>query len=89
MQLRTLALVLAVAAPAAVCLTSAHTVRARPPMVPQEMVDACASLSTGEACTFVLGKRTITGKCAQLPDDSLGCRPGGKKKSAPPAKAKK
>lgn len=80
---------LAVSAPVAVCLTSVHPVRARPPLVPQEMVDACSSLGAGDACTFVMGKRTITGKCAQLPDDSLGCRPGGKKKSAPPAKPKK
>jgi hypothetical protein len=58
-------------------LSPAHEVRARPPMVPQEMIDACDSLAEGAACSFVLSKHTIAGKCALLPDQVLACRPGG------------
>ena len=57
-------------------------------MVPQEMIDACASVAAGAACSFTLSKRTIEGRCAELPDQTLACRPGGPKKAKAPAKAK-
>lgn len=76
------ALVLTLAVLPLLALSPAQEVRARPPMVPQEMIDACASLSEGAPCSFVLSKRTITGSCAELPDQTLACRPGGKKKKS-------
>lgn len=63
-------------------LAPAQEVRARPPMVPQEMIDACVSLAEGAPCSFTLSKRTIHGSCAALPDHTLACRPGGKKKKS-------
>lgn len=80
MQLRVLALLAAPLALTALLLFPTHEVRARPPMVPQEMIDACSNLAAGAACSFVLSKRTIVGSCAELPDQTLACRPGGKKK---------
>jgi hypothetical protein len=85
MALRTLVFSLALVSLLAL---SSHQVRARPPMVPQEMIDACASLAEKAPCSFVLGKRTITGSCAAFPDHTLACRPGGKTaKKAKPSKA--
>lgn len=59
--------------------------RARPPLVPQAMLDACAAHREGEACQFEMQEKRISGACAPLPDKTLACRPGGKPKSAKPA----
>lgn len=60
-------------------------VQARPPIVPQAMLEACASLQAGDPCRFELSGKAIEGLCAPLPDEALACRPGGKGK---PSKAK-
>jgi hypothetical protein len=49
----------------------------RPHRPPPEAVDACANSNAGDACSFVIGERTIDGTCRSGPhgDDSLACMP--------------
>ncbi len=48
-----------------------------PPPPPAEAIAACAKAAEGDACSFALGDRTITGTCARGPDADkpLACRP--------------
>jgi len=58
-------------------LAVASAVLARPPIVPEAMVEACRSLAEGAPCAFDMSDKHVTGVCAPLPDKELACRPGG------------
>ena len=60
-------------------ITAASVAQARPPLMPEQMIDACDGLKPDAACTFEMGGRVVQGNCAPLPDKSLGSRPNGKK----------
>lgn len=68
-----------------VCLVAgamlSSAAHARPPIVPQAMLDACAAHKEGEPCRFEMSSKVIEGLCAPLPDAQLACRPGGKAKA--------
>lgn len=53
-----------------------------PPGPPPEAVAACRSAKEGDACSFTLGDRSLSGACVRGPDAAmpLACRPAG----APP-----
>jgi hypothetical protein len=44
---------------------------------PPDAVDACSNSNAGDACSFVIGERTIDGTCRSGPhsDESLACMP--------------
>jgi 4-amino-4-deoxy-L-arabinose transferase-like glycosyltransferase len=58
----------------------------RPSGAPQEALDACASLTQGESCSFT-GKNgnTVSGSCITPPNlDALACAPQGMQNGQPP-----
>jgi hypothetical protein len=49
--------------------------QAKPPLVPEALLDACIKKQLGAPCSVTLGGQTKAGACAKLPDNSLACMP--------------
>ncbi|MDB4986727.1 MAG: hypothetical protein JWN04_1905 [Myxococcaceae bacterium] len=48
---------------------------AGPPLVPPQLLAACAKLAPGAPCTVRFQDKTLTGVCQELPDHSHACLP--------------
>lgn len=63
-------------------LGSARVAQAKPPLLPPEMIAACAKIAVGDACTLSMGGRSLQGTCLELPDHSRACRPDARGKAS-------
>jgi hypothetical protein len=55
-------------------------VLAKPLIVPEPLIAACASKPVGAPCTVTFGGTTKSGACTKLPDDTVACMQARKPK---------
>jgi len=60
--------------------------QAKPPLVPEALLDACIRKQVGAPCSATLGGQTKAGACAKLPDNTLACMPANARPPRPKPK---